>query len=52
MSSFRKGILIALTLFGATNIAHASDTSDVVGLFANPGYVGSKAGEKTMTEAN
>lgn len=52
MSSFRKGILIALTLFGAANIAHASDTSDVVGLFANPGYVGSKAGEKTMTEAN
>lgn len=41
-----------MAVFGVASASHADDVSDVVGLFANPGYVGVKAGEKTMTEAN
>lgn len=52
MSRLRKGIFVAMSVLSVAGSVNATEESNVVGLFAEPGYVGSKAGEKTMTEAN
>lgn len=52
MSRLKKGIFIAMSVLSFAGTVHASEEANVVGLFAEPGYVGIKAGDKTMTEAN